>query len=102
MWVLAVYDCPMTDSEARHDYAAFRHQLLEANFSQLQNSLYVRHFPTLAAAEASIARLKPAIPKGASVAFFMLTDKQFAMTHEYFGTKATRKRPEIPEQVELF
>lgn len=41
MWVICVYDCPMTDAEARHDYTVFRKCLLQENFVQLQNSLYV-------------------------------------------------------------
>lgn len=102
MWVICVYDCPMTDAEARHDYGVFRKWLLQENFVQLQNSLYVHHFPTLAVGEATIARLRGHIPTGAQVAFFIVTDKQYGMTREFFGTKPTRKKLNLPEQVELF
>ena len=102
MWIIAVYDCPMTDAEARHDYAVFRTELLRENFIQMQNSLYVRHFPSMASAEAVISRLRLDIPKGAQVAFFLVTDKQYALTREFFGTKPARKKPSPPEQVELF
>ncbi|MCG9026079.1 CRISPR-associated endonuclease Cas2 [Laribacter hongkongensis] len=102
MWVIAVYDCPMTTPEARHDYAVFHRRLLQENFTQLQNSLYVRHFPSMAAAEALIARLKFAIPNNAQLAFFLVTDKQYGMTREFFGQKPTRKKPDAPEQIELF
>ncbi|HEY8354651.1 MAG TPA: CRISPR-associated endonuclease Cas2 [Methylophilaceae bacterium] len=102
MWVICVYDCPMTDSEARHDYGVFRRSLLQENFIQLQNSLYVRHFPTLAVGEAAIMRLRPLIPKSAQVAFFIVTDKQYGMTKEFFGKTPTRKKPNLPEQIELF
>ncbi|MEW6120244.1 MAG: CRISPR-associated endonuclease Cas2 [Pseudomonadota bacterium] len=102
MWVICVYDCPMTDTEARHDYGVFRKCLLQENFVQLQNSLYVHHFPTLAVGEATILRLRKHIPAGAQVAFFIVTDKQYGMTREFFGSKPTRKKPDLPEQVELF
>ncbi|MDP3211939.1 MAG: CRISPR-associated endonuclease Cas2 [Methylotenera sp.] len=102
MWVICVYDCPMIDSEARHDYTVFRRSLLQENFVQLQNSLYVHHFPTLAVGEATIIRLRPLIPKDAQVAFFIVTDKQYGMTKEFFGKRHTRKKPNQPEQVELF
>jgi len=102
MWVIAVYDCPMTTPEARHDYAVFRKSLLRENFIQLQNSLYVRHFPSMAAAEAVIARLRPGIPDKAQMSFFLVTDKQYAMTREFFGTAPTRKKPVSPNQIELF
>lgn len=102
MWLIIVYDCPMTTRQARHDYALFRKLLLKRNFHQLQNSLYVRHFATRAAADASIHLLRPQIPKDAHVAFFMITDKQYAMTQEYFGTQETSKKPDEPEQIQLF
>ena len=102
MWVICVYDCPMTDAEARHDYGVFRKLLLQENFVQLQNSLYVHHFPTLAVGEATITRLRKHIPTGAQVAFFIVTDKQYGMTREFFGSQPTRKKPGLQEQVELF
>ncbi len=102
VWLIAVYDCPMTTPEARHAYSVFRKLLLSQNFHQLQNSLYVRHFPTKATADACIHRLRPQIPQGADVAFFLVTDKQYAMTREYFGTKEVKKKPDEPEQIQLF
>ncbi|MFZ5842685.1 MAG: CRISPR-associated endonuclease Cas2 [Pseudomonadota bacterium] len=102
MWVIAVYDCPMTTSEERHDYTVFRKRLLGENFMQLQYSLYVRHFPTMAVAEATVQRLKNHIPNDAQVVFFLVTDKQYGMTLEFFGAKSTKKKPDQPEQIELF
>jgi len=102
MWVIAVYDCPMTSSEARHDYTVFRRSILQENFFQLQNSLYARHFPSMATAEAVIHRLKTGIPEGAQVAFFLVTDKQYGMTKEFFGKKPSKNMPEEPEQIALF
>lgn len=102
MWVIAVYDCPMMEREERRDYALFRKMLLQENFFQLQYSLYVRHFPTMAVAEATIQRIRLGIPAGAQVAFFLVTDKQYAMTREFFGPKSTRKKPDLPEQIGLF
>lgn len=102
MWIICVYDCPMTDAEARHDYGVFHKRLLQENFVQLQNSLYVHHFPTLAIAEATIIRLRRDIPKGSQVAFFLVTDKQYGMTREFFGATPTRKKPDPPQQIELF
>ena len=93
---------PPWEREERRDYTLFRKSLLQENFFQLQYSLYVRHFPTLAIAEATIQRMRLGIPAGAQVAFFLVTDKQYAMTREFFGPKSTRKKPNQPEQVELF
>ena len=62
----------------------------------------MHHFPTIAVGEATISRLRTLIPKDAQVAFFIVTDKQYGMTKEFFGSKPTRKKPNMPERVELF
>lgn len=102
MWIIAVYDCPMTTAKARKQYGKFRKSLLQENFYQLQNSLYVRHFPTKELAESAVHRLKKGIPEEAKVSFFLVTDKQYAMSREFFGPKAKQQRPDAPEQIELF
>lgn len=102
MWVIAVYDCPMTSPEARHDYSQFRKNLLRENFYQLQNSLYVRHYPTKDLANHAVHRLKHSIPKEAKATFFLITDKQYAMSRDYYGPKVQKQSPDAPQQVELF
>lgn len=102
MWVIAVYDCPMTSSEARHDYTLFRKELLRENFYQLQNSLYVRHYPTKELANSTVHRLKKSIPEDAKVSFFLVTDKQYAMSCEFFGPKTQKQNLKAPEQIEMF
>ncbi|MNP86545.1 hypothetical protein D3C76_1868490 [compost metagenome] len=56
----------------------------------------------MATAEACIIRLRYDIPERAQLAFFLVTDKQYAMTREYFDENDVRKKPEAPEQIELF
>ena len=102
MWLITVYDCPVTTVEQRKSYTKFHKCLLKMNFVQHQYSVYARHFPTMAAAEAMIQRLHPEVPEGAHVAFLLMTDKQYGMTKEYFGTSKTKKRPSNPLQIELF
>tara|TARA_R110002072_G_scaffold285242_1_gene449846 strand:+ start:4968 stop:5276 length:309 start_codon:yes stop_codon:yes gene_type:complete len=102
MWIIAVYDCPMTTVEARQDYTLFRKSLLKENFYQLQNSLYVRHYPTKELAEGAVHRLKNGIPEGAKTSFFLVTDKQYSMSREFFGPKRRDLSAEAPKQVELF
>ena len=102
VWCLAVYDCPMTEREERRDYTQFRKKLLQENFLQLQYSLYVKHYPTYAQANAVIDRLRLHVPAGASVAFFFVTDKQWAMTEEFYGPKKTKQKPDDYEQISLF
>ncbi len=102
MWVIAVFDCPVTTREEVRAYTQFRKQLLKENFIRHQYSVYLKHFATMAAAQAEIDRLKPAVPEGAHVAFFMLTDMQYGLTREFFGKNAKKIAPDAPEQIELF
>ena len=102
MWVMAVYDCPMQTPEQRHDYAVFHKRLLREDFKQHQLSVYLRHCPTLANAEALVERLRGDVPPSARVSFFFLTDKQYGMTREFVGYDYGKSLPEEPEQFELF
>lgn len=102
MWVLAVFDCSVVTTEEVRAYTQFRKHLLRENFIQHQYSVYLKHFPTMAAAQAEIDRLKPSVPDGAHVAFFLLTDKQYGLTREFFGKDAKKVAPDAPEQIEMF
>ena len=102
MWVLTVFDVPVVTREEVRAYTQFRKRLLQENFIQHQYSVYLKHCPTMAAAQAEIDRLRPTVPEGGHVAFFMLTDKQYGLTREFFGKNATKTAPNAPEQIELF
>ena len=102
VWVMALYDAPVGTPEARHAYTVFRKLLLKNNFTQHQFSVYLRHCPTFATADALINRLIPGIPEDAHVSFYLLTDKQYGMTREFFGSKKVKKRPSEPCQIALF
>lgn len=102
MWVMALYDTPVTTKKERGAYSRFRKLLLRNNFVQHQFSAYLRHCPTFATADALINRIVPGIPENAHVSFYLLTDKQYGMTREFYGKKKTKKRPSEPLQVELF
>jgi len=102
MWVVAMFDLPTDSKEARKRYTRFRNSLLKNGFGQLQYSVYIRHCATIANAEALIERIGPQTPPEGHVIFFYLTDKQYGMTREFFGSKRTKKRPEKLAQIEMF
>ncbi len=43
MWLLAMFDLPVTTRKARKRYAEFRKLLLQEGFSMLQFSVYARY-----------------------------------------------------------
>jgi len=61
VWVVAVYDCPMVAPDERHEYTVFRRHILQEDFTQLQYSMYAKHFPTMAHAESAVQRLSSVI-----------------------------------------
>ena len=102
MWVLAAFDCPVKTKAQRRRYTQFRALLLKQNFVPLQYSVYLKHTPTLAAAEALINRVGQGTPEDAHTVFFLLTDKQYGMTREFYGAGPAKKRPNRSPQLELF
>jgi CRISPR-associated protein Cas2 len=102
MWVFALYDCPVRTAEQRRAYQQFHDFLLQENFSRHQYSVYVRHFPTQAAAQAEVKRISGHVPPAARLACLYLTDRQYGMTQEFFGTATDEKKPSKPLQIELF
>ncbi|HUW78660.1 MAG TPA: CRISPR-associated endonuclease Cas2 [Candidatus Nanopelagicaceae bacterium] len=102
MWLIAVFDCPVKTKPQRKAATNFRKSLLKENFMQYQYSIYLRHFPTLASANAEIELLKYGVPKGGNVSFFILTDKQYGMTREFLGHISIKRAPMAPDQLQLF
>jgi CRISPR-associated protein Cas2 len=102
MWVIAMFDVPVGTVDQRRAYQHLHDFLLKENFVRHQYSVYLRHLPTMAVANAQIARVRPWIPDGGHVTFFLLTDKQYGMTREFFGWRQMKKKPDAPQQVELF
>ena len=101
MWVCVGFDCPVKTKAQRRRYTQFRALLLEQNFTALQFSVYLKHVSSFAAAEALVSRIGQATPEDAHTVFFLLTDKQYGMTKEFYGSEPAKKRPGKTEQLEL-
>ncbi len=103
MWVVAMFDLPTKTKAEIKAYSAYRKRLLRAGYTQLQFSVYIRHFPTFNKAKASVAMLGKLTPKCGQTSFFYITDKQYSMTESFYGSiKDNEKTPNAPEQLLLF
>ena len=102
MWVLVAFDTPTKTMQQRRDYTRFRKHLLQLNFMQFQFSVYLRHCATIESAHVLVDNIKKTVPSAGHIVCFYLTDKQYGMTREFFGSKSVQKRPEKPPQLELF
>ncbi|MBN1118658.1 MAG: CRISPR-associated endonuclease Cas2 [Bacteroidales bacterium] len=101
MWVFVFFDLPTDTKKERRAYTRFRKMLINDGFSMLQFSIYIRHCNSRENADVHIKRVKVSLPEHGEVILFTLTDKQFGML-EIFKSAAEVKKPETPQQLELF
>jgi CRISPR-associated protein Cas2 len=101
MWVVAMFDLPVKNKEARREYARFVKHLKRDGFTRMQFSVYARHSASKENAEVHIGRVKGFLPPDGEVRIITITDKQFERMNVFWGK--TRKRPMKPPcQLELF
>ncbi|QDU56737.1 CRISPR-associated endoribonuclease Cas2 [Aeoliella mucimassa] len=101
MWLVAMFDLPVTTKSARKAYAEFRRTLLERGFTMLQYSVYARYCVSEEASETHRRYLSRTLPSEGQVRFMAITDHQFGKMEVYFGKKrATTEQP--PDQMLLF
>jgi len=101
LWVFVFFDLPTETKTDRKNYAQFRKNLQKDGFAMMQYSIYVRHCNSRENAEVHIKRVKNFLAPKGEIIIFTLTDKQFGMM-EFFRGPAESKRPETPQQLELF
>ena len=101
LWVFVFYDLPTETKKDRRNFTLFRKRLQQDGFSMLQYSIYVRHCNSRENAEVHQKRVKSFLPPKGEIIMFTLTDKQFGMM-EFFRSAETAKKPDTPQQLELF
>jgi CRISPR-associated protein Cas2 len=101
MWLLAMFDLPVTNAKARRQYAQFRKTLIAEGFSMLQYSVYARFCVSEEASVAERSHIRAALPPEGYVRLLAVTDRQFAKMESYIGKNSST--PEAPPaQLELF
>jgi CRISPR-associated protein Cas2 len=101
MWVFTLFDLPVKTKSDRYEYARFKKFLEKQGFDMMQYSVYIRHCPSVEAAEAYIKKIGAHLPKKGSVTTFMLTDKQFERIKHYY-CRDEIAGPETKQQLQLF
>lgn len=101
MWIFVFFDLPTETKKDRKNYAQFRKSLMKDGFSMMQYSIYVRHCNSRENADVHIRRVKSFIAPKGEVIIFMLTDKQYGIM-EFFKSRDPVKRPDTPQQLEMF
>jgi len=101
MWLLVMFDLPVTTKLDRRRYGQFRKSLLENGFFALQYSVYARPCPSEENLEVHRNRVHRALPPRGGVRIMTFTDKQFARSEVYYG-KTKGQSEEMPDQLTLF
>jgi CRISPR-associated protein Cas2 len=101
VWVVVLFDLPVTSKLARRRYAKFRKRLLENGFLKLQFSVYARPFETQESSETVQNSIISEVPPLGNVRILMVTDKQFGTMKSFVGKKQTENEPSY-KQILLF
>lgn len=101
MWLMAMFDLPVTDAAARKAYTKFRKELLKDGFLLLQFSVYGRYCASEDAADVHVQRVRRALPGEGQVRLMKITDHQFGKMLVFEGKKPTEPE-DGPQQLELF
>ena len=98
---MVFFDLPVQTKKDRRHYTRFREMLLKDGFAMMQYSIYVRHSNSRENAAVHVKRVKTVLPPKGKIVIFTITDRQFA-DMEFFQEADKIKRPDTPQQLELF
>ncbi len=101
MWLLAMFDLPVTTEEFRRNYTVFRKFLLDDGFRMLQFSVYSRHCSSEENAAVHAQRVRCRVPPEGEVRLLIVTDRQFERMRVFCG-KTERNPEKPPAQLTLF
>ena len=100
MWMIVMFDLPVSTKADRKEYARFRNYLLDCGFSMSQFSVYFRLVSSKDRVERFERRIAKSLPRHGKVQIITITDKQYANIKAYHGQTACPA--EKPKQFQLF
>jgi CRISPR-associated protein Cas2 len=101
MWVLVMFDLPVTLKAERRAATEFRNNLLDLGFQMSQFSVYMRFCTSTAQVSTFCRKVELSLPKGGNVNILQFTDKQYEKIISYTGKRKLASK-KSPEQYELF
>jgi len=101
MWMMVLFDLPVTEPAERKAATKFRHFLLDQGFEMAQFSVYVRYTSGKEAVEAMTQKVETSLPPNGKVDILQFTDKQYENIVSFRGG-GRGARNKNPEQFVLF
>ena len=87
MWMLVMFDLPVTLKKQRRRATRFRKDLLDLGFEMNQFSVYMRFCASREAAETMGRKIRRRVPKEGTVSILTFTDKQYARMKVFHGDR---------------
>jgi len=101
MWLVVLFDLPVTTKKARKAATRFRLKLLDLGFEMSQYSVYLRFCASKEQAEMYERKIEQAMPSVGKVHIMAITDKQYENIRTYRG-RNREQGPKNPDQFALF
>lgn len=100
MWMMVMFDLPVTTAEERSAASQFRHFLLDEGFEMSQFSVYFRFIGERERSLPIIKRVKVRVPANGKVSILQFTDRQFGEIIS-IQDRTVGKMPDIPDQLTI-
>ncbi len=100
MWLMVMFDLPVTTSKARKEYTKFRNYLLDNGFSMSQYSVYFRLLSSKDKLASLERRIGSRVPENGHVQMISITDKQYENIKAFYGN--THQEMKKNDQLQLF
>ena len=101
MWMMVMFDLPVTSKKERKAATGFRTFLLDKGFSMAQYSVYMRFCAGKEQVETRLRQIERNLPNTGQVHVITITDKQYEKIIVFDGRKRERS-PKNPGQLALF
>ena len=105
MWIVVMFDLPVTSKLEMRRATRFRKSLLELGFVRKQFSVYMRHCANMERADVLAGKVNHCLVEDGHVSILFITDRQYSQVRNYFGkvtTKNENAELKKSEQLHLF
>ena len=90
MWILVLFDLPVTTKTERGKATRFRNALLDLGFEMVQFSVYMKHCAGKEQAATIQNKITAVVPEHGNIKLLFITDKQFGNI-VHLGKHSTRQ-----------
>ena len=101
MWMLVMFDLPVTEDVDRRRAAKFRKFLLDEGFSMSQFSVYLRFCGIRDKVKSYVRKIDANVPPNGKVSILCFTDKQYGKIIN-FSNRQRANMPKKSQQYVLF